>query len=237
MQDRGAERAFYDRLFAQRPDNEHITSGYGELHTLAFPTAPDGPVLDLGCGTGTHAVRMARRGFRVVAVDLTNAGVTAARRRIKSEGLAGEFVVADAEQLPFRDGAFAVVWSALLLHHFPKLDRLPGELARVTRGRVVAFEPNAGNLLTWFAFNVVNRLVGLNSTTRNQRALWPGQLRRVFGGVGFRSGPVHYIHRAWTREGGLLHSVRRVYEWVSRMLPVSLRANKFLITFHRTDGQ
>ena len=233
MQDRVAERAFYDRLFIDNPENEHITAGYEELHSQAFLDPPEGVVLDLGCGTGAHALRMARRGFRVVAVDLTLPGVVAARRRLRAETLSGSYVVADAEHLPFREAAFEVTWTALLLHHFPRLDRLPRELWRVTRKRVIAFEPNARNLLTWFAFNVVNQWIGLSSTTRNQRALWPGRLRRVFEAHGFRAGPIHYVHRPWTDREGWLAKVRAVYETLTGLLPLSLRANKFLVSFEK----
>ena len=82
MQDRVAERAFYDELFANKPENEHITAGYDELHELGFPSPPSGPVLDIGCGTGAHAVRMARRGYQVIAFDLTVRGVRSARERL-----------------------------------------------------------------------------------------------------------------------------------------------------------
>ncbi len=75
MQDVAAERAFYDELFEKNPENEHITYGYDELYDLAFVREPDGRVLDVGCGTGAHAVRLAQKGFDVVAVDLTRAGV------------------------------------------------------------------------------------------------------------------------------------------------------------------
>ena len=47
-----AERAFYDELFRRKPDNEHITEGYDEIHSWAFSEDPEGIVLDLGCGTG-----------------------------------------------------------------------------------------------------------------------------------------------------------------------------------------
>ena len=50
MQDLVAERDFYDKLFAEKPENEHIVAGYEELHDLAFAQKPKGPVLDLGCG-------------------------------------------------------------------------------------------------------------------------------------------------------------------------------------------
>ena len=164
MQDLKAEREFYDALFTEKPDNEHITYGYDELYELAFPSAPAGLVLDLGCGTGAHTIRLARRGYRVVSVDLTHPGALSAKRRLENENFEAMCVVADAENLPFRDGAVSDVWASLLLHHFPKLDRLPKEIRRVSTGRLVAFEPNSGNVLSWFAFNIVNQVIGLSST-------------------------------------------------------------------------
>lgn len=233
MQDLVAERAFYDKLFAENPDNEHITQGYDELYQVAFTRPPNGPVLDLGCGTGGHAVRLARRGYDLVAVELTRPGIRAARERLRREGLRGRFLVADAERLPFRDGAVAVTWTSLLLHHFPKLDRLPAELHRVTRSQVVAFEPNAQNPLSWLAFNVINPLWGLSTTTRNQRSLWPGRLRRTFDRAGFATAKLEYIHRPWADSVGLLSTIRRLFDLLTSWLPLRFRANKFLIIFDK----
>jgi len=232
-QDLVAERAFYDQLFGANPDNEHITSGYDELHDLAFPTPPSGKVLDLGCGTGAHAVRLARRGCDVVAVDLSIAGVKAARERFRREGRKGSFLVADAERLPFRDGAFDVLWSSLLLHHFPKLDTLPEELARVTKGRLVALEPNAQNFLSWFAFNVVNRFWGLSVTTRNQRSLFPGRLDKRMARAGFKRQLISYVHRAWDDSSGSLRFVRKLHDTITSVLPMRFKANKFLVVYQR----
>src|SRR5579884_4068705 len=152
MQDVEAERAFYDQLFTEKPLNEHITSGYEELYDLALKGGPTaGMVLDLGCGTGAHSVRLANRGYTVVSVDLTFPGTRSAKQRMDEAGFPALCVVADAEHLPFKDKSFDTVWAALLLHHFPRLDRLPAEIHRVARCRLIAFEPNAYNLLTWFA--------------------------------------------------------------------------------------
>jgi SAM-dependent methyltransferase len=232
-QDVVAERAFYDDLFSGNPENEHITSGYDELHDLAFPTVPRGKVLDLGCGTGAHAVRLARRGCDVVAVDLSLAGVRAARERFRREGLDGQFLVADAEHLPFKSGAFEVLWTSLLLHHFPKLETLPEELARLTTRRLIALEPNAHNFLSWLAFNVVNRFWGLSLTTRNQRSLFPRRLDRRMARVGFRPALLHFVHRAWHDDRGSLRFVRRVHDAVTRFLPLRFRANKFLVVYEQ----
>lgn len=228
MQDVQAERAFYDTLFTEKPDNEHITFGYDELYELAFPRPPKGLVLDLGCGTGAHSIRLARRGYDVVSVDLTLPGARSAKQRLEAEGYTPLAIVADAEQLPFRDGSMDTVWAALLLHHFPVLDRLPREIRRVAQRRVVAFEPNSGNFLTWLAFNVVNQVWGLSTTTKNQRALNPSRVRRVFAGLGFRDFSVHFVDRGWSDAAGSI--LRRTYRAFTRFLPERYRANKFLIT-------
>lgn len=232
-QDVVAERRFYDELFDRNPENEHITSGYDQLHDIAFQAPPAGRVLDLGCGTGAHAVRLAGRGCQVVAVDLSLTGVRAARERFRRANLSGHFLVADAEHLPFRSGAVDVLWSSLLLHHFPKLELLPEELARVTTGRLVALEPNAQNFLSWFAFNVVNVVWGLSTTTKNQRALFPRRLNRRMARAGFRCLEVHYVHRAWEDDKGVLRLIRRLHDGIVRLLPLRFRANKFLVVYQR----
>jgi ubiquinone/menaquinone biosynthesis C-methylase UbiE len=233
MQDAVAERAFYDELFSRNPENEHITSGYEELHEAVFPTAPEGFVLDLGCGTGAHAIRLARRGCSVVAADLSLEGVKAARERFRRESRKGLFVVLDANNLPFRDRGMTAVWSSLLLHHFPKLEALPEELARVTKRRLAAVEPNAANFLSWFAFNVVNVVWGLSTTTRNQRALFPNALNRRMSKAGFKPTLVRYVHRAWQDDSGSLSMIRRTYDAFARVLPERFQANKFLVVYEK----
>jgi SAM-dependent methyltransferase len=232
MQDVKAEREFYDKLFTENPENEHITFGYDEIYELAFPEPPKGHVLDLGCGTGAHTIRLARRGYSVVSVELTFPGARAAKARMDKEKFTPLVVVADAERLPFRDGAVDTVWAALLLHHFPVLDKLPKEIRRVTRRRVITFEPNSGNFLTWFAFNVVNQIWGLDTTTKNQVSLSPKKVREVLGALGFRRFSVHFVDRGWSDAAGSL--ARRTYRALTSILPERYRANKFLLTAELT---
>ena len=49
-------------------------------------------ILDLCCGIGRHSLELARRGYRVVGVDLTQEYLAKARKQAESEGLNIEFV-------------------------------------------------------------------------------------------------------------------------------------------------
>lgn len=100
-------------------------------------------VLDIGCGPGRHASRIAvRTGARVVAADQSPRMVELAAER----GL--EAVVADIHELPFAAGEFDCVLAAWMLYHVRDLDRGLSEVARVLRpgGLFVAATNGDGHL-------------------------------------------------------------------------------------------
>jgi len=88
-------------------------------------------VLEIGCGCGSEAERFARAGAHYTAVDLTNAAVCITRRRFALANLPGRFVQGDAENLPFVDGSFDIVYSHGVLHHTPDTPRTIREIHRV----------------------------------------------------------------------------------------------------------
>ncbi len=88
-------------------------------------------VLEIGCGCGSEAERFARAGAHYTAVDLTNAAVNITRRRFQLAKLQGTFVQGDAENLPFADGSFDLVYSHGVLHHTPDTPRTIREVHRV----------------------------------------------------------------------------------------------------------
>jgi SAM-dependent methyltransferase len=108
-----------------------------------------GSVLDAGCGTGIHAVLVARAGHRVVGLDIAARAVERARARVAGTGLDMRFVVGDALDLPALAGElgapFDTVLDVGLFHVLQPADRLPyaRALAAVVRpggsGFVVAW--------------------------------------------------------------------------------------------------
>lgn len=103
-------------------------------------------VLDVATGSGNAALGAARRGAAVVGLDYVPALLDRARRRAGAEGLDATFIVGDAEDLPFGDGAFDVVTSVFGAMFAPDQEQTAGELARVCRsgGRIglVAHTPD-----------------------------------------------------------------------------------------------
>ncbi|MGQ9628956.1 MAG: class I SAM-dependent methyltransferase [bacterium] len=90
-------------------------------------------VLEIGCGMGTDISQFAQNGAIVTGIDLTFEGVRLAKRRFEVFGLAGSFCVADAENLPFPDGEFDLVYSIGVLHHTPDTQKSVDEIYRVLK--------------------------------------------------------------------------------------------------------
>ncbi|HKV22756.1 MAG TPA: class I SAM-dependent methyltransferase, partial [Mycobacterium sp.] len=58
-----------------------------------------GKVLDIGCGTGEHAILLTRLGYDVLGIDFAPEAVEQARRNARDRGVAARFEVADAMSL------------------------------------------------------------------------------------------------------------------------------------------
>jgi SAM-dependent methyltransferase len=134
--------AAYDAIgdaYARRLEATPIHTHYARPATLAL--IPDDlaaqRALDAGCGDGWYARELAARGASVTAIDASEAMLAYARERSPS-GI--EFRRADlGAALPFTDGSFDLVLSALAIHYVRDYLALFAEFARVLRrgGRLV----------------------------------------------------------------------------------------------------
>ena len=112
------------------PVSEHLVDHVGVM--------PSTHVLDVATGTGHVALAAARRGAVVRGMDYVPELLDIARRRADAEDLDIEFDQADAENLPYGDGSFDTVFSAIGVMFAADHARAARELVRVARkgGRI-----------------------------------------------------------------------------------------------------
>ena len=115
-----------------------ITVPLSEFLVDHVGVTPGSRVLDVATGTGHAALAAARRDAVVVGIDYVPALLDIARRRAAAEDLEADFAEADAEDLPYGDGAFDYVLSAIGVMFAADHQRAADEMVRVTRpgGRI-----------------------------------------------------------------------------------------------------
>ena len=90
-------------------------------------------VLDVAAGNGNATLAAARRWCDVVSTDYVGALLERGRMRASAEGMAVQFEVADAENLPYPDASFDIVVSTFGVMFTPDQERAASELARVCK--------------------------------------------------------------------------------------------------------
>lgn len=109
----GQSPVYMDNVFTKATDREIPFL----LEILQL--APGSRILDVGCGTGRHAVELARRGFKITGVDISSGMLAEARKAAEKTGVTLELIHGDATklELPPRfdavlclcEGAFALL--------------------------------------------------------------------------------------------------------------------------------
>jgi ubiquinone/menaquinone biosynthesis C-methylase UbiE len=134
-----------------------VIPAFGPELVAACKIGPGDRVLDVGAGSGNVAVEAAVAGATVVASDPAAGLLAIAASRARERGVELECVQADAQALPFADGAFDVVTSSVGVMFAPDHHAAASELVRVCRpgGRIglINWTPDgtAGELFSVFA--------------------------------------------------------------------------------------
>ena len=131
-------RFLYDRESAawqrRRDEPQHRELVDRIAGELASVVAPSGPVADLGCGPGAHALALARRGYDVTGVDGSPRMVEAARTRAAREGVGATFAVHDVgAPLPFADASLGGVLAVHVVQHLRQPAAFIAEVRRCLR--------------------------------------------------------------------------------------------------------
>jgi SAM-dependent methyltransferase len=107
-----------------------------------WPSEPFDHGLEVGAGTGYFTLNMLQLGIleRATATDISEGMLSALRASAADLGVDARTVQSDAEELPFDDGSFDLVFGHAVLHHVPDLPRAFAEFGRVLRpGGTVMF--------------------------------------------------------------------------------------------------
>lgn len=159
-------------------------------------------VLEIGSGAGAHSCLFKRRGADLVAVDLTPARALSTARKLalaRGPGPARAYQ-ADAENLPFRDEAFDVVYSNGVLHHSEDTVRCVAEVGRVLKpgGRAVIMLYSRHSANYWLS--IVPRGILLGGIFRRPQIEWEAEwIGRVTEGTpqfGATRNPITRVYSA-----------------------------------------
>lgn len=126
------------------------------IHSFAqFTRWRDKKILEVGVGAGSDFLQFVRASADAYGVDLTEEAIENVRHRLSLYGLsASEVRVCNAEDLPYEDGAFDLVYSWGVIHHADDTEKVLAEIYRVTRpgGVVKIMVYNLNSLFAWYRF-------------------------------------------------------------------------------------
>lgn len=130
-------RHYYDLAREGSLDTRHF--GTRVLKRLAKDSFN---ILDMGCGEGTRLDYVVVEGKKGVGVDISGTAISLARKSYPNL----KFVRANLEKLPLKGESFDLVYSAFVLEHLMKPEKVVQEAVRVTKrgGHLVFIAPNFG---------------------------------------------------------------------------------------------
>jgi SAM-dependent methyltransferase len=118
-----AQAAEWDARYREREEAMWSGRPNGRLVAEIADLAP-GRALDIGCGEGADAIWLARRGWTVTAIDISDVALCRARDAAERACATVEWVCGDALQTPFPAGSFD-----LMSMQYPALPKAAGEAA------------------------------------------------------------------------------------------------------------
>jgi ubiquinone/menaquinone biosynthesis C-methylase UbiE len=126
-----------------------------------FRSAAGKKVLEIGVGMGADYLEWLKVGAQATGIDISKVSIARARRRCELAGYnnVADLRVADAENLPFADNSFDLVYSYGVMHHSPDTVRCIQEARRVLRpggeARIMLYHhPSVTGLLLWLRYGI-----------------------------------------------------------------------------------
>ncbi|MFC1944519.1 methyltransferase domain-containing protein [Chloroflexota bacterium] len=90
-------------------------------------------ILDIGCGDGVWTNELLKRGVNIKGLDISSEDVAMAETRAKKLGLAADYIVHDAQEIPFSDNTFTDCIAICVLEHIPDDNKVFNEVYRILK--------------------------------------------------------------------------------------------------------
>ena len=148
-QERRATEAYFQEIEDRRYRfHYHLPEMFARLQ------GSRGKLLEIGCGIGVDSIQLAKCGFDVTAVDLTENALAVAKEYAAHRGVNINFRLGNAEGLEFPDASFDTVYSFGVLHHTPDIEKSVAEVRRVLKpggtAHIMLYHSNSlVNLVHW----------------------------------------------------------------------------------------
>lgn len=140
-----------------------------------------GRVLEVGCGRGTMSAYFADNGFKCTLLDSSEKIIRNAKEIFNKNGLKAQFDVGDANNLPYAEESFDLIFSIGLLEHFKEIENTISEQIRVLKkggvfiGYIVPkYEENVQQEYNWIN-DIIKVMVG---EKQNEKATQKEQVFR-----------------------------------------------------------
>jgi len=151
-QNKKDEIFFFDTMWKGEKYEDEPEESYQKtfrLLKLDQPHEGSMSVVDAGCGSGAWGIRLAKRGYVVIGIDISRKLIKMARKLSKTENANFSPVLGDIEYLPFKSEIFDQCLCGGVLHHFRSrsLKLVVKELSRIVKknGKIFIIEPNGTN--------------------------------------------------------------------------------------------
>jgi len=151
---------------SSEPTDSHAFFEQTEKHRIEVHTDWDRPfleeaidfkkytgktVLEVGVGIGVDSMKWSRAGNRVFGIDYNMPSVEITKARFQDAEAKGTFLNGDAENIPFADNSFDIVYSFGVLHHTPRTENAIREVYRCLKpgGEAIIMLYYKWSAMTW----------------------------------------------------------------------------------------
>lgn len=141
----------WERYWSEREEIDDVYSNEDRIQRQLARLSVEGRwVMEVGAGSGRDSLHLAHRGARVLVLDYVRSSFKVIRRQADALGLCVACVCADARRMPFREGAFDLVFHQGLMEHFRDPMPLLNENRRVLRsgGHLLVDVPQRWHIYT-----------------------------------------------------------------------------------------